>query len=157
MSRKPRDDRGGNDMTHAGTSGLAQQPGVSKARLLALRALYALIAVGLAAFVWPHWLAQLPTPAHYHGVVMTMLVAFSVLSALGIRYPLQMLPILLWELLWKGLWLLAVALPRWSAGTMDAATTQTAFDCATVLLVLLALPWPYLWRTYVRRPAERAA
>ena len=111
---------------------------------------------GLALFVWPAYLAQLPAPAHYHGVVMTMLAAFSILCAIGIRYPLQMLPILLWELLWKLMWLLLIALPRWMAATMDAPTTQTAIDCVTVVLVLAAVPWAYVWRRYVVRPAERA-
>ena len=131
--------------------------GVGRRRLIVLRALYALIVLGLALFVWPAYLGRLPAPAHYHGVVMTMLAAFSILCALGIRYPLLMLPLLLWELLWKAMWLLLIALPRWTAGTMDAPTSQTAMDCATVVLVLLAVPWGYVVRNYIRRPAERAA
>lgn len=131
--------------------------GVSRARLIALRAVYAFILLGLAAFVWPALIASLPAPAHYHGVVMTMLTAFSILCALGLRYPLQMLPVLLWELLWKALWLLLVAFPRWRAGTMDAATAQTAMDCLTVVLVLAAVPWGYVLRHYARKPAEGAA
>jgi hypothetical protein len=132
------------------------EPEVSRARLIVLRALYALIVVGLALFVWPAFLARLPEPAHYHGVVMTMLAAFSILCALGIRYPLQMLPLLLWELIWKSMWLLLIALPRWQAGTMDAPTTQTVIDCAPLPLLLLAIPWGYVARHYVRKPAERA-
>jgi hypothetical protein len=130
---------------------------VPRARLIVLRALYALIVVGLGLFVWPAFIARLPEPAHYHGVVMTMLAAFSILCALGIRYPLQMLPLLLWELLWKSMWLLLIALPRWMAGTMDAATTQSAIDCAVVVLVLVAMPWGYVARHYIRKPAERAS
>ena len=132
------------------------EDGVSRARLIILRVLYGFIVAGLALFVWPAYLAQLPAPAHYHGVVMTMLAAFSLLCALGIRYPLQMLPLLLWELLWKAMWLLLIALPRWTAGTMDGSTAQTAIDCFTVVLVLAAVPWGYVARNYVRRPAERA-
>lgn len=135
----------------------ADADGVSRGRLIALRALYAFIALGLAAFVWPPFLAQLPAPDHYQGVVMTMLAAFSILCALGVRYPLRMLPILLWETLWKILWLLLIALPRWSAGTLDAATRQTTIDCIAVVLVLLVVPWGYVWRNYARKAAERAS
>ena len=134
----------------------APDPGVSRARLTILRALYAFIVVGLALVVWPAYLAQLPAPAHYHGIVMTMLAAFSILCALGLRYPLQMLPILLWELLWKAMWLLLVALPRWMAGTMDPATAATAFDCAALVLVLVGVPWRYVLRNYAMKPAERS-
>jgi hypothetical protein len=131
--------------------------GVSKARLILLRALYALIAVGLALFVWPAFLPQVPTPPHYQGVVLAMLGAFSILCLFGIRYPLQMLPVLLWELLWKALWLGLIGIPRWLSQTMDPATAQTLFDCSLVVLVLAAVPWRFVWRRYVRRPAERAA
>ena len=133
----------------------APDHGVTRLRLNILRVLYAFIAVGLLVFIWPAYISQLPAPAHYHGVVMTMIAAFSILCAIGVRYPLQMLPILLWELLWKSMWLLLIALPRWNAGTMDGATAQTAMDCITVVLVLLALPWGYVVRNYVRKPAER--
>lgn len=131
-------------------------PGVSKGRLIVLRALYVLIVAGQLLFIWPALIAQLPAPAHYHGIVMVMLAAFSILCALGIRYPLQMLPVLIWEALWKVLWLALVALPRWQAGTMDAPTTQTVIDCAPLPLLLLAIPWGYVARHYVRKPAERA-
>lgn len=129
-------------------------PGVSRIRLLVLRGMYALIVLGQATFIWPALLAQLPAPAHYHGVVMTMLAAFSILCAIGIRYPLQLLPILLWEVLWKLLWLSMIAFPRWIGGTMDKATTQTVFDCIPLVLLLLAIPWGYVVRNYVRKPAE---
>ena len=129
---------------------------VSKSRLIVLRALYAFIVAGLAIVVWPNFIAKLPAPPHFQSVVMTMLAAFSILCAIGIRYPLQMLPILLWELLWKLIWLVTIALPRWMAGTMDAATAQTVIDCAAVVLLLLAMPWGYVVRNYVRKPAERS-
>jgi hypothetical protein len=133
----------------------APDHGVSRTRLNVLRALYALVAVGIGLFIWPALIAQLPAPAHYQGVVMVMIAAFSILCAIGVRYPLQMLPILLWELLWKTMWLLLVALPAWWSGTMDAATAQSATDCLTIVLVLAAIPWGYVWRNYVRAPAER--
>jgi hypothetical protein len=133
----------------------APDDGVSRVRLVALRALYAFIVLGQALFIWPAFLARLPDPAHYHGVAMTMLAAFSILCVLGIRYPLQMLPVLLWELLWKAMWLLLIALPRWAGGTMDAATARTAAESAAVVLALLAVPWGYVLRNYVKKPAER--
>ncbi|MDQ4087220.1 MAG: hypothetical protein M3177_04290 [Pseudomonadota bacterium] len=138
-------------------AGRRRDHGVSRPRLIALRALYAFVAVGLAAFLWPAFLAQLPAPAHYHGVTMAMLAAFSILCAVGIGYPLQMLPVLLWELLWKILWLMLIALPRWIAGTLDAATTQTAVECVSIVLLLLVVPWGYVWRRYIKAPAQQCA
>jgi hypothetical protein len=69
-----------------------------------------------------------------------------------------MIPILLWELLWKTMWLLLIALPQWLAGTMGPLTSQTVVDCLVgVVLVPLALPWGYVIANYVKRPADRAA
>lgn len=41
------------------------------------------------------------------------------------RYPFQMLPLLLFELVWNSTWLLAIGLPLWTAGAFDADTRQT--------------------------------
>ena len=50
----------------------------------------------------------------------------SVLALLGLRYPLRMLPILLFEVAWKLTWLGVVALPLWSEDKLDAATREQA-------------------------------
>jgi hypothetical protein len=131
-------------------------PEVSVFRLWVLRALYAFILAGLAVFVWPSYIAQLPSPPHFKGIALTMIAAFSILCALGVRYPLRMIPILLWELVWKAMWLLLIALPRWMDGTMDSSTSQTMIDCLVgVVLVPLALPWGYVVANYLRRPGDR--
>jgi hypothetical protein len=120
--------------------------------------MYAFIVAGLAVFVWPSYLENLPDAPHFSGIVLTMLAAFSLLCALGIRYPIQMLPVLLWELLWKSMWLLLIALPRWMDGSMDSLTSQAVIDCLVgVVLVPLALPWRYVVANYLKRPAERSA
>ena len=85
-----------------------------------------------------------------------MLTAVSLLAALGIRYPLQMLPLLFFELVWKSIWLIAVALPLWSAGRLDPATMETVKACLMgVVLVPLVLPWGYVWANYVKKPGDR--
>jgi hypothetical protein len=129
---------------------------VSVLRLYLLRGLYALIAVGLALFVWPTYLAGAPDLPLFQGVALSMLCAFSILCLIGIRHPLRMLPVLMWELLWKAVWLLAVALPLWSVGRVDPRTAQTAFECILgAVLVSLALPWGYVFRQYVKKPGAR--
>ncbi len=126
---------------------------VSPFRLNLLRAVYLLIGVGLAVNVGPQLLR--PAPADLmQGVVNCMLAAVGALAFVGVRYPLRMLPLLLWELAWKSLWLLLVALPAWRAGPLDEGTAATLFACAVGVVVPLALPWSYVIRRYVTERGE---
>lgn len=127
---------------------------VSTTRLYALRGTYLLIAAGLGATIWPLLLDPARTPDHMRGVVWAMLGAVSLLALLGIRYPLKMLPILFFELIWKSLWLLLIALPLWRSGQLDAASAETVRDCIPVVIVLSVIPWPWVLRHYLRTPGD---
>ncbi len=125
-------------------------------RLYLLRAMYLLVAVALGIQVWRDIVLNAQTWERNEGVVACMLGAFAVLCAVGVRYPVQMLPILLWEALWKTVWLVAVPLPQWwDTGEVAAAVRSTTFDCSFVVLVYLAVPWGYVYRHYVLRQGER--
>ncbi|MES2069086.1 MAG: hypothetical protein V4488_01970 [Pseudomonadota bacterium] len=128
---------------------------VSSFRLYLLRALYLLVVVGLGTQVWPDVIHHAQSWKLMQGVVACMLAAFSLLCMLGLRYPLLMLPILLWELLWKTLWLAIVALPQWWAGHIDEAIQPNLFACSFVVLVYIAIPWRYVLTHYVKTPGDR--
>jgi hypothetical protein len=65
-------------------------------------------------------------------------------SLLGLRYPLQMLPILLFELVWKILWVVVYALPLLLRNQLDAGGREDLTGCLMgVGLVPLVLPWKY--------------
>src|SRR5690606_40530661 len=86
------------------TRGTCMATGISTLRLWLLRAMYALIAVGLGLTIWPLILTP-PASADEGSVIHALLGALAVMAALGVRYPLKMLPLLLFELLWKVLWI----------------------------------------------------
>jgi hypothetical protein len=128
---------------------------VSTLRLYVLRGMYLLILVGLAIDIWPLFLQSQHGVEHMKGVVRSVLVAVSLLAALGLRYPLKMLPLLYFEFLWKAIWVAAIGLPLWSAGQLDADHAETLFATLLgVVLVPLALPWPYILEHYVRAPRD---
>ena len=126
---------------------------VSLLRLYAMRALYLLIAVGLAFDIWPQLTHHALTL--WHGVGVSLLTAMSVLAVLGIRYPLKMLPLLFFELAWKAIWLTAVALPLWSAHRIDADTAATIPECLMGIIVPIVIPWRYAFATFLRAPGDR--
>jgi hypothetical protein len=112
---------------------------VSLPHLYLLRLGYLVMAIGLAATKWPLM----------EGVETCMLVALSLLSFLGLRYPIKMLPILLFEIGWKLIWLTVIALPLLSTGNMDPATLNVFYACLWVVIVLAVIPWRYVVRQYV--------
>jgi len=128
---------------------------VSLLRLYALRAAYLLLVVGLGLTIWPNILNPDKAWPLMFGVVQCMLGALSLLAVLGLRYPLKMLPLLLFEMTWKALWLLVVALPAQLSGTMTPGIASTAFDCSLVVIFLVIMPWGYVWKTYITAPGER--
>ena len=127
---------------------------VSLVRLYLLRAMYLLVVVGLGVFAVPSILRHMGQRELAQGIVDCMLLAFWLLCIVGLRYPLRMLPVLLWELVWKTLWLALVAWPARRAGTMDAATAENAFNCSLVVLVPIVVPWGYFVRHYLRAPGD---
>ncbi len=128
---------------------------VSTLRLYLLRAVYILISAGLAFSIWPQIINQTGTWTLWRGVGCSMLCAVSVLALLGIRYPLALLPVLFFELIWKSIWLLAVALPLWSAGRMDSQHLGTVHDCIPAVILLFVIPWSYVYKNYIKKPADR--
>jgi hypothetical protein len=124
-------------------------------RLYLLRAMYLFIAVGLGLVIWPRIVSHGSDWPLMSGVTACLLGAVGLLAVLGLRHPVRMLPLLLFEIAWKAIWLIAVALPLWRTGTMDADTWGTVTDCLPVVLVLIVVPWRHVFATYLAAPAER--
>ena len=131
-------------------------PDVSIFRLYLLRAAYLVIAFGLAVMIWPGIISPPETLSHMGGVVRSVLGAVSLLAVLGIRYPLKMLPLLFFELVWKCIWVLAFGLSAWTAQAVDPDMQQTLVDCLVgIVLVLAVTPWGYVLKYYVKTPGDR--
>ena len=129
---------------------------VSTFRLYLMRATYLLILAGLAFTIWPGVLHHGEGVNLMEGEVSSLLATVSVLAALGIRYPLKMLPVLLFELIWKSIWLIAFALPLWSAHQIDAETAETVKACLMGIVIFpIAIPWPYVFANYVKKAGDR--
>jgi hypothetical protein len=126
---------------------------LSKIRHVGLRLLYGVIALFLLATVAP-LLADRP-PTMMTGVARVLLVALGCMAALGVLRPHQMLPIMMFEFLWKFLWLVCIGLPLWTAGSLDAANAETFTNVAVgIPLVLLVFPYRYAWDHYVKKPTD---
>jgi hypothetical protein len=129
---------------------------VSIVRLYMLRATYLLIATGLFIMIWPGLINAPRDLEHMRGVVRALLGAVGLLALFGLRYPLRMLPLILFELVWKTLWLIFIGLPLWSADAFTEGTRSTWNDCLiSVVLFIVVIPWGYVWTHYIRQPGDR--
>jgi len=126
---------------------------VSLFRLYLLRAAYLLLIVGLGGMIVPQIVSH---PITDRGVIAALLGAVWLLAFIGLIHPLRMLPLLMFELAWKLIWVLAYGLPSWSAGQLTPVTSQDLTNTLFgVILMPLVIPWPYVWRRYVRQPGAR--
>ena len=124
---------------------------VSTFRLYLMRALYLLMFVGQGSLQWPTIIHHTNALTFWHGVGGTLLFAMALLAA----YPLKMLPLLLFELVWKSIWLIAIALPLWSAHQMDPDTLEAVPSILMGVIVPIIIPWPYVLANYVKKPGDR--
>ena len=132
----------------------AAPPTVSVLRANLLRSLYGLMAVGLGLTVWPEVFQHTQALTARSGVAASLLAGLGATAALGIRYPVRMLPVLMFELTWKAIFLIAFALPLYLAHRLDATTAANAGACLMVLIFIPVMPWRYLFATYLASRGE---
>ncbi len=124
-------------------------------RLYTLRLCYLILAGGLGTYIWPSVIQHTPEFAESRGIQFSLLAGLGVTALLGFRYPVKMIPLLLFELIWKVIYLTAFALPLWRARPL---TDSERGDITSVLMVVVFLPlipWGYVWRQYMARAGER--
>ena len=124
-------------------------------RLYTLRISYLILAVGLGTFIWPIVIHHTNELAATKGPQLALLAGIGATAVLGLRYPLQMLPLLLFEIIWKAIYLVAFALPLWSAHQITAAAAEDIKACLMVAIFLPLIPWRYVLSHYVLRHGDR--
>ncbi|HTZ96589.1 MAG TPA: hypothetical protein VMB18_09345 [Terriglobales bacterium] len=130
-------------------------PEVSLFRLYTLRACYLIMAAGIATYYWPLVIHHSNEFAAAHGIQFALLAGLGATAVLGLRYPLQTLPLLLFELIWKTIYLIAFALPLWSAHQIDAAVAEDIKAVVMVVIFLPLIPWRYVFTNYVLKRGDR--
>jgi hypothetical protein len=128
---------------------------VSLFRLYTLRASYLVMAGGLGVYIWPVVIHHSSGLATAKGIQFALLAGLGATAALGLRYPVQMLPILLFELAWKAIYLIAFALPLWSAHQINTAAAEDIRAVLMVVIFIPLIPWRYVFAHYVLKPGDR--
>lgn len=135
-------------------AGSAGEPKLPLWRLYTLRLCYLIMAGGIGAFFWPSVIHHTSEFAISSGVRMSLLAGLGLVAALGLRYPVQMIPVLLFELTWKAIYLLFFALPLWQAHQVTAAMAEDIKAVAMVVIFIPLIPWGYVFRNYLMKRGE---
>jgi hypothetical protein len=131
--------------------------GVRSINIYLLRLVFILMFFVLGRNTWTHILTHQGSWRPDEAISWCVWTAFATLAGLGIIRPLKMVPILLLEIFYKVLWLIIVAYPLWSQGSLagsPAEATTSAF--LWVLLPIVAVPWGYVFATYIYKPGPAA-
>ena len=123
-------------------------------RVHALRIAYLLMASVMGFFVWQQVLFEAGPWPPPRVVAKSMLASLALLCVLGLRYPLQMLPLMLLEILWKTVAILLIIMPAWMAHRMTPELQALFSECIGIVVVYLIMPWRHVWARYVLQPAE---
>jgi hypothetical protein len=121
-----------------------------------MRAAYLLIGLVQGANTWSLILHRARPWDFWHGVGESFLGALTLLCLLGVRYPVRMMPLLMFEFFWKAIWVLAAWLPPYLSQTVDPDIADSFVQIfPAVVIVPLVLPLGYVWKNYVLAPADR--
>jgi hypothetical protein len=114
--------------------------------------MYLLNFVLVGSSVWVQFIHRQKPRDPITGVAFSFWAALAGLSALGIRYPLAMLPVIFMQLFYKTFWLLAVSLPLRAAGRSSDLTQGFLI---AIVLDMIVIPWPYVFAHYIKKPGDR--
>ena len=127
--------------------------GVPRINIYLLRLLFTLMLLFLSYDSWTYILNHKGAWDAAASAGWCMWAGYSLISFIGIIRPLKMLPIILFEIVYKTIWLAFIAYPLWAKNELVGSPVEyTANVFIFVALPALFMPWRYFFRTYILGP-----
>jgi hypothetical protein len=124
--------------------------GVPKINIYLLRLLFTLMFLFLTYDSWTHIFNHTGPWENANAAAWCMWGSYSVISFIGILRPLKMLPIVLFEIVYKIAWLAIVAYPLWVNNELIGSPAEGMTRVFVwVVLPIVAMPWRYFFRTHI--------
>ena len=135
----------------------AKYEGVRPINIYLLRLFYFLMFALIGSQSWTEIFTHQGPWDHVRAVAWCVWAAYTTMAFFGLIHPLRMLPIMIFMVFYKTLWLFVVAYPLWKAGTL---ATSPANEMTHVFiwapLIALIIPWGYAYRTFVKPSRHKA-
>lgn len=119
-----------------------------------LRFFFLLMAALMGSQIWHQILFESAGWPWALGLAKSMLGALALLGPLGVRYPMQMLPLMVYELVWKTAWIMSIALPAWLNNRMTADIEDLFYECVGMIILYFVIPWSHVFARFLAQPAE---
>ena len=124
--------------------------GVRPINIYLLRLLFLLVVVFVGSDSWSAILKHEGPWNHVRAAALCMWATYALLSIFGLFHPLKWLPLVIFEIIYKIIWLAVVAYPLWSANQLAGSPAEEMTHAFLwVILPIVAMPWGYAFRTYV--------
>lgn len=128
----------------------AYYEGVPRYKIYLLRTLYTLMFFFLSFEAWSKVFQHIGPWEAVDSAAWCMWGSYSIISFIGIIKPLKMLPIILFDIVYKSTWLIIVAYPLWAKGELEGtAIGGMANVYIWVVVMYVAMPWRYFLKTYI--------
>lgn len=126
--------------------------GVRPINIYLLRLLYLLMAFFVATDAWTSLVTHQGPWDHVRAVAFCVWAAYATLGVFGLFYPLKWLPIMVFMIFYKSLWLIFVSLPLWRAGTLAGSPAEEMTGVFLMIpLPIIAVPWKYFFENFIYR------
>ena len=124
--------------------------GVPRINIYLLRLLFTLMFLFVTYDSWSHIFNHAGPWENANAAAWCMWGSYSVISFIGILRPLKMLPIVLFEIIYKTAWIFIVAYPLWVNNELIGSPAEgMARVFIWVVFPIVAMPWRYFFRTYL--------
>ena len=136
----------------------ARYEGVRPINIYALRVFYFLMAAFVATDAWRTLITHEGPWDHMRAVTFCVWATYPTLAILGLLHPLKMLPIMLFTVGYKTLFLIFVSYPLWKANALAGSPAeQMTYVFLWTPLLMLAVPWKYAYEAYLKWPRRQPA
>jgi hypothetical protein len=124
--------------------------GVRPINVFLLRIIYLLMCTMMARTAWSSIVGHQGTWEPYRAMATCVWAAYGTLSLLGLLHPLRMLPVVLFMIFYKSLWLAIVAYPLWRAATLAGSSAEElTYVFLAAPIFALFVPWGHVVRRFV--------
>lgn len=124
--------------------------GVRPINIYVLRVFFALICFMMGFTAWSSILAHKGDWQPITGVTYSVWAAYATISFFGIYNTLKMLPILLFMIFYKSLWLIVVAYPLWKTDKLVGSPSEELANIFIwAILPALFFPWKYFFNHFI--------